>query len=73
MKENLRVDIIESCLEIDRTSRKVYELFSAQAKEPELKEFWRRMSGQETGHQVYWERLLELGKKREARKRISQS
>jgi rubrerythrin len=62
MKETLRVDIIESCLEIDRTSRKVYELFSAYAREPELKEFWRRMSAEETGHQVYWERLFDLGK-----------
>jgi signal transduction histidine kinase len=62
MNETLRVDIIESCLEIDRTSRKVYGLFSVHAKEPELKEFWRRMSAEETGHQVYWERLLELGK-----------
>jgi signal transduction histidine kinase len=62
MNETLRVDIIESCLEIDRTSRKIYSLFSAHAKEPELQEFWRRMSAEETGHQVYWEKLLELGK-----------
>jgi signal transduction histidine kinase len=63
MNETLRVDIIESCLEIDRTARNVYSLFSAHAKEPDLKEFWRRMSAEETGHQVYWEKLLELGKK----------
>jgi signal transduction histidine kinase len=62
MGETLRIDVIESCLEIDRTARKVYGLFSAHAKEPELKEFWRRMSAEEAGHQVYWERLLELGK-----------
>lgn len=62
MNQALRIDIIESCLEIDRTARKVYGLFSALAEEPELKEFWRRMSAEETGHQVYWERLLKLGK-----------
>jgi len=42
MDETLRVDIIESCLEIDRTAHKVYESFSVHAEEPELKEFWRR-------------------------------
>ena len=62
MNESLRIDILESCLEIDRTARKVYGLFSANAKEPELKEFWQRMSAEETGHQAYWQRLLELGK-----------
>jgi signal transduction histidine kinase len=62
MGETLRIDVIELCLEIDRTARKVYRLFSAHAKEPELKEFWQRMSVEETYHQIYWESLLEIGK-----------
>jgi signal transduction histidine kinase len=62
MGETLRIDIIELCLEIDRTARQVYGRFSAIAKEPELKKFWQRMSAEEKYHQIYWESLLELGK-----------
>jgi signal transduction histidine kinase len=62
MGEILRADIIELCLEIDRTARTVYRRFSDNTQDSELKEFWQRMSGDETFHQMYWERLLKIVK-----------
>jgi signal transduction histidine kinase len=64
MDEILRTDIVELCLDIDRTSHIVYRLFANNAENSELKEFWMQMSRAERYHQIYWEKLLVLIKEK---------
>jgi diguanylate cyclase (GGDEF)-like protein len=57
MTEALLIDIIGSCLAMDRQASEIYTRFSQSSGSPELASFWRAMADEEKEHVAFWEAL----------------
>ncbi|MBI4805751.1 MAG: diguanylate cyclase [Desulfovibrio sp.] len=57
MTDILLIDIIDSCLAMDRQASEVYSQFSITFKDPDLAAFWRSMADEEREHVLFWEAL----------------
>jgi len=57
MSDILLIDIIDSCLSMDRQASEVYSHFSFAFEDPGLAAFWRGMADEEREHVVFWEAL----------------
>ena len=57
MTDALLIDIIDSCLAMDRQASEVYTRFADAFSDPELVSFWREMAAEEKEHVAFWEAL----------------
>lgn len=62
MTESILVEIIRSCLEMDRMAEDAYLRLAAGEAGPELAAFWQAMAVEEKGHVAFWEALLDFAR-----------
>jgi diguanylate cyclase (GGDEF)-like protein len=58
--DNLFVEILLTCISIEKAAVTLYRRFSEQAKDEDLKRFWEEMSDEERIHVGHWTSLLKL-------------
>lgn len=58
----MMVEILNTCIALDRVAAQVYNRFSDRAGDGALGEFWGGMALDESRHVAYWMRLLELAR-----------
>lgn len=63
MENMVLSDIIRTCLAIDATAVRIYNLFSKSSENPDLKFFWERMAEEEKIHVRFWKELSRLAEK----------
>lgn len=62
MTESVLVEIIRSCLELDRMAEDAYLRLFVAGGDPELTAFWQTMAAEEKSHVAFWEALLDFAR-----------
>jgi len=58
--EEVLVDILSICLSLDKKASEIYANFSKNAKNKQIRAFWKDMSAQEQEHVIFWEKILTM-------------
>jgi diguanylate cyclase (GGDEF)-like protein len=58
--EEVLVDILSTCLSLDKKASEIYAHFSKSAKDEQIKAFWKDMSAQEQEHVHFWAKILTM-------------
>ena len=61
--EEVLVDILSTCLSLDKKAAAIYAHFSKSTKDEQLKAFWKDMSVQEQEHVFFWKKILTMAQK----------
>ena len=58
--EDVLIDILSSCLTLDKKASEIYDNFSKTIKNKKAQAFWKDMSAQENEHVLFWEQILAM-------------
>jgi diguanylate cyclase (GGDEF)-like protein len=58
--DEVLVDILSTCLSLDKKASRIYAHFSKSAKDKQIKAFWKDMSEQEQEHVRFWAKVLTM-------------